>query len=183
MSDEVIIRQCAPTLAGIKTGSLFPYSYENKQKMVNDIRSFNRRYVCKGLCMLPMRYQEGRALLLLFRPEKLAEDLSKPVAASILSECGYSCESYNQYLVKLTRRFSECSVFPHEIGLFIGYPPEDVRGFITHKAQNFKCCGLWKVYGDEDKAKELFRQFNECTECYCSLWESGKKLEQLAVTA
>ena len=182
MSDEIIIRQCAPTLAGIKTGSLFPCPYENKQTMVNDIRCFNRRYVDKGLCMLPMRYREGRVLLLLFRPEKLAKDLSKPIAASILSECGYSCKSYNQCLAMLARRFSACDKFPHEIGLFIGYPPEDVRGFITHKAQNYKCCGLWKVYGDEAKAKALFRQFNACKDSYCSLWESGKKLDQLAVT-
>lgn len=182
MSEELIVRQCAPTLAGIKTGSLFACPYENKQKMVNDIRRFNRRYVGRGLCMLPMRYREGRVLLLLFRPEKLAEDLRRPVAADILSECGYACGPCSRYPALLARRFSECDDFPHEIGLFIGYPPEDVRGFITHKAQNYKFRGLWKIYGDEDKAKELFRRFNECTECYCSLWKSGKQLDQLVVT-
>ena len=28
MSEETIVRQAAPTLAGIKTGSMFPYRYE-----------------------------------------------------------------------------------------------------------------------------------------------------------
>lgn len=183
MSEELIIRQCAPTLAGIKTGSLFPCPYTDKKEAINDIRGFNQEYVRKGLCVLPLRFCNNRVLLLLFRPNQLKEDLNNPLAASILQECGYTCRSYGECIATLIQRFSENDNFPHEIGLFIGYPPEDVRGFITHKAQNFKCCGLWKVYGDENKAKAMFRQFNECTDCYCSLWKSGKKLNQLAVTA
>ncbi len=30
MSESRIISQCAPTLAGIKTGSLFPHPYDSK---------------------------------------------------------------------------------------------------------------------------------------------------------
>ena len=71
--------------------------------------------------------------------------------------------------------------FPHEIGLFLSYPPEDVAGFIENKARNCKCCGCWKVYGDEEKAKETFRRFRRCTEEYCRLWNNGYSLSQLAV--
>ena len=39
------------------------------------------------------------------------------------------------------------------MGLFLSYPPEDVKGFIDHRANDFKCAGLWKVYGDEEKAR------------------------------
>lgn len=41
---------------------------------------------------------------------------------------------------------------------------------------------LWKVYGDEEKAHSLFAKHKKCTEIYCTLWQSGLKLEQLAVT-
>ena len=71
--------------------------------------------------------------------------------------------------------------FPHEIGLFLSYPPEDVRGFIENKACRFKCAGLWKVYGDEERAKELFRQYKRCTDRCCALWRAGSGLAQLAV--
>ena len=45
----------------------------------------------------------------------------------------------------------------------------------------FKCAGLWKVYGDEEKARSLFEKYRKCTEIYCTLWQSGLNLEQLAV--
>ena len=56
-----------------------------------------------------------------------------------------------------------------------------VKGFIGHRANDFKCAGLWKVYGDEEKARSLFEKYRKCTEIYCALWQSGLKLEQLAV--
>ena len=68
-----------------------------------------------------------------------------------------------------------------EVGLLLSYPPEDVKGFIDHRAGGFKCAGLWKVYGDEEKARSLFEKYRKCTEIYCTLWQSGLKLEQLAV--
>ncbi len=42
--------------------------------------------------------------------------------------------------------------FPHEIGLFLGYPPEDVCGYIRNKGKCQKCTGHWQVYGDENFA-------------------------------
>ena len=54
-------------------------------------------------------------------------------------------------------------------------------GFIDHRANNYKCTGPWKVYGDEGKARSLFAKYKKCTEIYCALWQSGSKLEQFAV--
>ena len=67
------------------------------------------------------------------------------------------------------------------MGLFLSHPPEEVKGFIAHRANDFKGAGLWKVYGNEEKARSLFAKNKKCTEIYCSLWQSGSKLEQLAV--
>ena len=53
----------------------------------------------------------------------------------------------------LIRRLQDEAEFPHEIGLFLSYPPEDVQGFIDHHARDFKLSGLWKVYGDEAYAR------------------------------
>ncbi len=179
MSEELIVYQCAPTLAGMKTGSLFPCPYTNRREITHEIRRFNQKYVRKGLCLLPLRFCNNRVLLWLFRPDQLKEDLNKPLASSILEECGYSCRSYGECITALVRRFSEIDTFPHEIGLFIGYPPADVDGFIRNKAQNYKVSGLWKVYDDEKYACALFQKYKRCTESYCSLWKSGCNLEKL----
>ena len=53
-------------------------------------------------------------------------------------------------------------------GCSSSYPPEDVKGFIDNKAENFKCAGLWKVYGDEKRARELFARYKRCTDIYCA---------------
>ena len=66
-------------------------------------------------------------------------------AAEILHHAGYNSGHCGRCIANLIRRFREGGEFPHEVGLFLSYPPEDVKGFIDHRACNFKCAGLWKV--------------------------------------
>ena len=84
-------------------------------------------------------------------------------------------------IARLSRRLRENEDFPHEIGLFLSYPPEDVRGFIENRAKNYKFIGYWKVYGDEDKARRAFARYKKCTDCYCRFLEAGFALTDLAV--
>ena len=181
MSEEILIRQGAPTLAGIKTGSLFPCPCEDREALLSDIRQLNRRLSPKGLCLLPIRFLAGQALLYLYRPAVLRRDLRDARASELLRQAGYEDESCARCVARLACRFRESGEFQHEVGLFLSYPPEDVKGFIDHRANDFKCAGLWKVYGDEAKAQALFAKFKKCTEIYCALWQTGSKLEQLAV--
>ena len=181
MSEEQIIRNCAPTLAAIKTGSLFSTDFFSKAGMRESLEQLNQRLNPCGLCVRALRWKDGKALVYIYRPSRLAADLQSPDARSILKKCGYTLLSPEQALSRLTRRLRSREEFPHEIGLFLGYPPEDVAGFIENKARNCKYSGCWKVYGDEAKAKESFRRFRRCTEEYCRLWNSGYTLSQLAV--
>lgn len=181
MSEEILIRQGAPTLAGIKTGSLFPCPCADREALLADIRQLNRMLVPKGLCLLPIRFLAGQALLYLYRPAGLQHDLQDALALEILRAAGYSETGGARCVARLIRRFRESGEFPHEVGLFLSYPPEDVKGFIDHGAHHFKCAGLWKVYSDEQRAQELFAKFKKCTEIYCARWRSGLCLEELAV--
>lgn len=182
MWDETVVRQCAPTLAGIKSGSLFPCSYDSREELEEEIRAFNRSFACRGLRLLPLRFAEKRALLYLFRPAGLERDLKNSLAQSLLCQAGYPVESCGRCIRCLVKRFHESEEFPHEIGLFLSYPPEDVQGFIENHAKNYKCSGMWKVYGDEDKARRLFLRFRRCTDSYCRSLRRGMGLEQLAVS-
>ena len=65
MSEENVVRLCAPTLAGIKTGSLFPCPFENRETLLMEIRQYNQVLVPKGLCLLPLRFTDKSALLYL----------------------------------------------------------------------------------------------------------------------
>ena len=181
MSEELLVKLCAPTLAGIKTGSLFLCPYECRETLLTEISRYNQVLVPKGLCLLPLRFTEKSALLYLYRPAELRRDLESGMARDILQKAGYRCDGCQRCVARLIRRFREEGEFPHEVGLFLSYPPEDVKGFIENKASNSKCVGTWKVYGDVDRAKALFAQFKRCTDIYCKLWQAGSSLEALAV--
>ncbi len=181
MSEENVILQCAPTLAGIKAGNLFPCPYSSRECLRREIRELNRKLVPRGLCLVLLRCTEKSALLYLFRPSGLEADLRDSTAQALLAKAGYPCGDCTRCVCTLVRRFRDCAEFPHEIGLFLSYPPEDVKGFIDNHAANYKRMGLWKVYGDVQHAEELFRKFTRCTEVYAGLWRQGQHLEQLAV--
>ena len=54
--------------------------------------------------------------------------------------------------------------FPHEIGVLLGYPAEDVKGFVVNEGKNYLYSGYWKVYGDLSEAKQLFYKFDRAKE-------------------
>ena len=181
MSDHLIVQHCSPTLAGIKTGNIFTCRFTSRDELIAEIRRLNKVLGSKGLRVLPLRIGKSTALIYIYRPSRLCEDLACREASEILKNCGYQLAGANHCLVKLVKRIRKSGDFPHEIGLFLGYPAEDVRGFIDHNAQDFKCVGCWKVYGDEDKAKNLFAQYKNCTSCYLNQLRKGNTIEQLAV--
>ncbi|MCD8331143.1 MAG: DUF3793 family protein [Oscillospiraceae bacterium] len=178
MIEETLVRQCAPTLAGLKTGSLFSVAVPPGQELYQGVKSLNQRLGPKGLRLLPVRRRRERLLLYLYRSDLLRRDLEDRSACLLLEELGYPCPLAGQCVARMVRRVRECPDFPHEVGLFLGYPPEDVRGFMEHR--NCKLTGCWKVYGDPQKAQEIFRRYRQCTAVYCRRWRAGASLEQLA---
>lgn len=179
--DESLVKHGASTLAGLTTGNLFSVNCRTREELCGELRRCNRRLAAKGLRLLPLRYGESKALLYLYRPALLKRDLDDAEARRLLAELGYAGSTPEEQLLRLIGRLAEASEFPHEIGLFLGYPPEDVRGFIENKADNYKCVGLWKVYGDVQRAQRRFTQIQKCTDIYQRLWTNTASLERLLV--
>lgn len=75
MSEDLVIRHCAPTLAGIKTGNLFSCACPCKAVLTKELCRLNRKLVPKGIRALPLRVQKGRALIYVYRPNALECDL------------------------------------------------------------------------------------------------------------
>lgn len=179
MSEETLVQLCAPTLAGLKTGNLFAAAYHSPQEVRDQVRRLNRVLVPRGLRAMPMRYGKARALIYVYRPDRLQKDLMDEQAKSLLREQGYDGLAPAGCLSRLRQRLTQEPEFPHEIGLFLGYPPEDVRGFMEHRP--CKCVGCWKVYGDEAAARRQFAAYKSCTANYCRRRASGASLEGLTV--
>ena len=179
ISDQTIARNCAPTLAGIKTGSMFSAEYKDRKALARELFSLNALLTKHGLRAVLLRCMKRRALIYLYRPDALAQDLLDPAASAILRERGYHASDPRLCLGQLIRQFRQSESFPHEIGLFLGYPPEDVRGFIASPHTGYQCVGCWKVYGDREKAERTFDRYRKCTKALCRAAAHGKSLEQL----
>ena len=181
MSEELIVQHCSPTLAGIKTGNMFSCTFQDEDDMRAALRRWNKLFSKKGLRAIPLRYQNNRALVYIYRPTHLSRDLRDHTACQLLRERGYGTLTPESCLLRLKDRLSHCHEFPHEIGLFLGYPPEDVCGFIDNKASGYKCVGCWKVYGDAEAARKTFAKYKKCTDIYCALLAKGQSIERLTV--
>lgn len=93
------------------------------------------------------------------------------------------CAKPEEYIEVLRSRMNSAPLFPHEIGVFLGYPLYDVIGFIKNEGKYACCCGYWKVYGEQDAAERCFQRFNKCTRIYKRLFDSGKTVLHLTVAA
>jgi hypothetical protein len=180
MPVDLLIENCAPAFAGIKTGNLFGYQC-SRDEAINDLRNLNHMLLEKGLRAIPLRYRSGRVLMYIYRPARLKKDLENPIAEKILNSCGYPDTDPDMRVRYLITRLEVSGNFPHEIGLFLGYPPEDVDGFIRFSGCNSKFTGYWKVYGDPDKARECFGRYDRCRQAYRLSYKKGVSISQLAV--
>ncbi len=181
MSGEQIIRYCSPTLAGLKTGNMFSCRYESATAMRNSIRDWNKILTKKGLRVLPLKFEKGRGLIYIYRPSQLFTDLKDEKAYELLSRRGYCLKSCERCIISLMDKLSDSEDFPHEIGLFLGYPPDDVWGFIEKGAEQSKFVGTWRVYDNVESARRKFAKYDKCTRVYTKLYASGTSLDKLTV--
>ncbi len=184
MSEEQVVQHCAPTLMGIKPGNLFLAPIRSVNQMNLQVRMLNRLLGPKGVRIIPLRHSDNRALIYVYRPSELGDYFRSDEVASLLRTFGYSPENTGCCIAKLSKKIrdgiEEHNYFPHEVGLFLGYPAEDVTGFIKHKAKDFKVSGCWKVYGDQDAAESRFRDYERCTNRCVTMYSQGVPIEQLA---
>lgn len=183
MLDKYLIEHCSPTLASLKSANLFSVNYHNDKELEEQVERWNRQLTAKGVTLMVLHRQPGTALIYVCRKRRLQQDWQKPGAARFLAGYGYAVTDVEDALNRLKIRLAESETFPHEIGLFLGYPLKDVVGFIHNAGKNCKCAGCWKVYGDECEAVKIFSKFKKCRDVYKRHWEQGKSVWQLTVSA
>ena len=83
MSEETVINCCSPCLAGLKTGNLFSSKVDDKNELLRSVRELNRRLVPRGLRIMPVKITKTRALIYLYRPDRLEKDLADKTAAEL----------------------------------------------------------------------------------------------------
>lgn len=182
--DEILVRHCAPTLAGIKPASLFNYKTKDPQELHRHIERWNNELSHHGLKAHVLKHCPKRHVYLVYfcRVKWITTILNRVDVKRFLQNMGYEpAIKYEDALTQLSKRLSVNADFPHEIGIFLGYPLEDVEGFIINGGKNYTYCGYWKVYGDPAPAMKRFRMYRACIREYIRRFECGSTILQLAV--
>ena len=118
MSEEYLIEYGAPTLAGLKTGNLFSCPVEDRMVFLKELRGFNERLNHKGICLIPLNLEQHRALLYLYRPERLKKDLSAEETRMVLEKKGYPAADPAFCIAELVRRIRRGTAFLMKSGCF-----------------------------------------------------------------
>ena len=160
--EREVIKECSPTLAGLKTGNLFNYRYDNISDFRKELASVNRKLNAKGVYVTFLKRNEKSALLYVFRPDRLEKDLSQPAVQNVLKTFGYTDYKVGASIKPLKQ-------------------VEDVIQFIRQKGCNYKCCGVWKVYCDEAFSQKMFARYRKCTEVYLRVFDRGRSISALTV--
>lgn len=181
--DHLLAAHCAPALAGIKPASLVSCQRSQFPQLSRQLEEYRRAFAPKDvhfriLCACSKRY-----LLLVYRRRLLEQCLAQEKVVRLLEQFGYRREeSLETKLDRLASRAAGQGGFPHEIGLFLGYPVEDVEGFIRYGGAGCKLCGCWKVYGDVPSASRQFARIARvCRTCVRRVEQGETLFEVFAV--
>lgn len=166
MVEQNLVFQCAPLFAGLKISNLFiiPNEYAAETLHVLGQTTFS---------VFELFTTDRRTTFLVYQKQKMWAYLQREPVSKMLKRLGYGedCRKYddnrtlNRMLMELRNRYVaymslRCRQFPHELGLFLGYPIEDVKGFIRNHGQNFLYSGYWKVYGNPPLKRKIFHRYD-----------------------
>ena len=181
MLDRAIIDHASPRLARLKLGNLFNHAMG--EDFPAEFAALRGQLMDRGVTMTILKVCKGKALIYLYRAEELEKTLADEGVRRLLRACGYSRFDVDGALDTLKAHLNDLDAFPHEIGVFLGYPLEDVVGFIENGGRNCLSCGCWKVYSNECAALAAFARFEKCKAVYQRLFASGCPLTRLTVAA
>ena len=154
MSREMIgfIEQVGATIVGIKPACLI------------SVRGKDCLALCKkhfagsgSVSFVIVKAAKGKKRLFIYHKKSLDFVLSDAKTREYLAKCGYPDDGTSGTYVRLLARRLRGARFPHEIGLFFGYPLKDVRGFMGEPIPYSKTMG-WRMYGDTKVSEKVYYQ-------------------------
>lgn len=142
---ELIAYYAAPTLEGMKPSCLFSCRDSEVGNVEEFVLAYNRCLNPKRIYLQIMKHSPDFKLILVYHKDLLDTHLCQEDIQQFLSAFGYGFVTTRQALYHLQEHMcKEC--FPHEIGVFLGYPLDDVVSFIQNNGKNYQEIGYWKIY-------------------------------------
>lgn len=177
--EKLIAYHCAPALAGIKPSNIVSVYKNRVENIHSQIERLNAELNGKGIFLEALCECEKKVLVMVYRKKELKKTLSDKKVRGFLVSMGYPEEGEVEEYIEILKHHLSGEEFSHEIGAFLGYPVNDIYGFMYHKGEGCLLCGEWKVYENADSARRLFHRFTSCRKALCEKVEGGKTLAQV----
>ena len=175
--DQIIIHSSSPTVCNIKPGNMFFVRNEDFDK--DKYEAWKDAFFKYGLMTFAKRISESSTAILVLNVCWIRKILADFFVQAYLSGKGYHTNSALTFVDELCLRMQNNDGFPHEVGVILGYPVEDVIEFENHKGHDCKYCGYWKTYSDVENAKDCQCKYKDCS-CFCDqLYNKGYSLNQI----
>lgn len=177
--ENFIAYHAAPTVRGIKPATLVCPHREAAalRRALPECAERVGLHLGLGLAELSNRF--GGFMVMAYQPCLLRMVLAARECADLLREAGFEDpERVETLFDQLRKKCLNCS-FPHEIGVLLGYPPEDVRCFIRDGGKGAKVTGGWRAYSDVETARRRFSDFRSARGKAAELILSGATLDEV----
>ena len=178
-----LLVKSAPVIMGVKPAILLRLCKCQHVKRMKHFDSFclhqNEIMEALNIECLVMK-NNGRDIQVLFYDKAvMAAYLRQPAIAGFLDECGYSApKSLPVTMNELKARFTGTD-FPHEIGIFLGYPLKDVKGYMSRKAIAVKLeKAMWRVFGDPAESLFLMDQYRMAEKAGQLVASTGRSISE-----
>ncbi len=182
--DKMLAFHCAPAIYGIKPANLIAHARFDLHCSDATLKDTKEALQKKNIYMERLWSCPRRELTLVYHTDVLMKHLTSPDIWAYLMTLGYPMNlDLSSILSHLKLRVIESGGFPHEIGVFLGYPLVDVLGFIQNEGKNCKFCGYWKVYGDEHEARNLFESYSRARAEMLHFIQKGMTIPQFIEAA
>lgn len=116
--------------------------------------SINLKYV-------ELRENENSIILMVYDEEVLEKEINTKDHIEFLNRLGYPSElDVDGYVKFLKIRYKKYNC-PHELGIFLGIPIEDVKDFMECTDKKCLLCRYWKVYNNKIDAEKIFTKYDK----------------------
>ena len=106
MLEQKLIEHCSPTLASLKTGSLFNMNRVSQERLRAELEQLNHTLGPKGISLAVLSASPQCTLIYVYRKSRLERDLNNPAAASFLNALGYECSDADGAIERLRERLA-----------------------------------------------------------------------------
>ncbi|MFZ5944580.1 MAG: DUF3793 family protein [Bacillota bacterium] len=157
---ETLVR-LGPVFLGVKPGELLNIKEgKSLDSLKINIKGFpNIRFI-----EVKKFTQLGRVQLFFYNQELMDKTLQQIETLSFLKEMGYpQVFKVENYISEVAKRLTY-GQFPHEIGVFLGYPLKDVLGYMGIIPMQLVAIKGWRYYGSCYASYQQYNNFLKARE-------------------